>query len=172
MKLDADDFELFALPRRHALDRAELDARWKALQTEVHPDRFAAEGAAAQRRAMQWAVRVNEAYARLKEPLRRAAYLCELEGARIDAENNTAMPAGFLMHQMAWREALDEAEGLAAVQALDDEVLAYRRSALDELAETLDVRRDWTAAAGQVRALMFVERFAQDLDARLEALGQ
>lgn len=172
MKLDADDFELFALPRRHALDRAELDARWKALQTEVHPDRFAAEGAAAQRRAMQWAVRVNEAYARLKEPLRRAAYLCELEGARIDAENNTAMPAGFLMHQMAWREALDEAEGLAAVQALDDEVLAYRRSALDELAETLDVRRDWAAAAGQVRALMFVERFAQDLDARLEALGQ
>ena len=75
----------------------------------MHPDRFAAEGAAAQRVAMQWAVRVNEAYQRLKDPLKRAAYLCELHGAPIDAENNTAMPRDFLMQQMEWREALDDA---------------------------------------------------------------
>lgn len=172
MKLDSDDFELFGLPRRQAVDRAQLDARWKALQAEVHPDRYASEGAAAQRIAMQWAVRVNEAYARLKDPLKRAALLCELHGAAIDAENNTAMPAGFLMHQLQWREALDEAEGAAAVEALNDEVLAWRRAALAELERTLDERRDWPAGAQQVRALMFVERFAQDLDGRLEALGQ
>ena len=59
---------------------------------------------------MQWAVRVNEAYQRLKDPLKRAAYLCELDGAPIDAENNTAMPADFLMQQMEWREALDDAD--------------------------------------------------------------
>ena len=75
MKLDSDDFELFGLPRRFALDRSELDTRWRELQAEVHPDRFAVEGAAAQRVAMQWAVRVNEAYQRLKDPLKRAAYL-------------------------------------------------------------------------------------------------
>ena len=172
MKLDSDDFELFGLPRRCAQDRAQIDARWKALQAEVHPDRFAAEGAAAQRVAMQWAVRVNEAYARLKDPLKRAAYLCELQGAKVDAENNTAMPASFLMHQMAWREALDDARDGTAVESLNDEVLAFRRAALAELESTLDERRDWAAAAQQVRALMFVERFAHDLDRRLEALGQ
>ena len=172
MKLDSDDFELFGVPRRFELDRAALDARWRALQAEVHPDRFAAGGAAAQRVAMQWAVRVNEAHARLKDPLKRAAYLCELHGARIDAENNTAMPAAFLMHQMQWREALDEADDAAAVEALNDEVLAYRSESLDALTRTLDERQDWPAAAQQVRALMFVERFAQDLDRRLEALGQ
>jgi molecular chaperone HscB len=172
MKLDSDDFELFGLPRRHALERTELDARWKALQAAAHPDRHAAAGDAAQRVAMQWAVRVNEAHARLKDPLKRAAYLCELHGARIDAENNTAMPAAFLMHQMQWREALDEAADAAAVEALNDEVLAYRSESLDALTRTLDERQDWPAAAQQVRALMFVERFAQDLDRRLEALGQ
>jgi molecular chaperone HscB len=31
---------------------------------------------------------------------------------------------------------------------------------------------DFPAAAGQIRGLMFVERFAQDVDSRLEALGQ
>ena len=109
MNLASTDFELFDIAPRFALDAAALDTRWRALQTEVHPDRFAAEGAAAQRIAMQWAVRVNEAYKRLKNPLQRAAYLCELNGAPIEAENNTAMPGAFLMQQMAWRESLDDA---------------------------------------------------------------
>ena len=96
MKLTDDDFTLFGLPQRHALDRSDLDARRRELQGWVHPDRFAAEGSAAQRIAMQWAVRVNEAYQRLSHPLSRAAYLCELRGVPIAAERNTAMPAAFL----------------------------------------------------------------------------
>ncbi|MCB2022250.1 MAG: Fe-S protein assembly co-chaperone HscB, partial [Burkholderiaceae bacterium] len=106
MKLSDDDFTLFGVAQCFAQDRATLDARWRALQADVHPDRFAAEGAAAQRVAMQWAMRVNEAYQRLKDPLTRAAYPCGLRGAAIDAESNTAMPADCLIKQMAWREAL------------------------------------------------------------------
>jgi molecular chaperone HscB len=171
MNLQDDDFTLFDLPRRQALDVAELDARWKALQGEVHPDRYAAQGAAAQRVSMQWAVRVNEAYRRLKQPLSRAAYLCELHGAPIQAENNTAMPADFLMRQMAWREALDDAgDDPAAVQALQDEVQAHQAAALAQLTRTLDDAGDAAAAAQQVRALMFVERFHDDIDRRLAAL--
>ena len=172
MNLSSTDFELFDIESRFALDRAALDARWRALQGEVHPDRFAAQGAAAQRIAMQWAVRVNEAYERLKDPLKRAAYLCELNGVPIEAENNTAMPGAFLMQQMEWREALDDARDVAAVSALERDVKAHRDAALAALQDTLDLARDPVAAAGQVRALMFVERFAHDVDQRLEALGQ
>jgi molecular chaperone HscB len=172
MNLASTDFELFDIAPRFALDRAALDARWRALQGEVHPDRFAAQGAAAQRVAMQWAVRVNEAYQRLKDPVKRAAYLCELNGAPIEAENHTAMPAGFLMQQMEWREALDEAATVAQVEALANEVSAHHKAALATLQATLDERHDYAAGAQQVRALMFSERFAHDLDKRLEALGQ
>lgn len=172
MSFDSDDFELFGLPRRFEQDRAELDARWRALQAKVHPDRFAADGAAAQRTAMQWAVRVNEAYQRLRDPLKRAAYLCELAGAPIDAESNTAMPADFLMQQMAWREALDEAADLAAVSGLADNVASFRREALARLQQTLDQDAQPVQAAQQVRALMFVERFADDVDRRLESLEE
>src|SRR5256885_14458927 len=105
MNLQSDDFELFALPRQFAQERSTIDARWKELQREAHPDRFASQGAAAQRVAMQWSVRINEAYQRLKEPLRRAAHLCELLGAPVRAEDNTSMPTAFLMQQMEWREA-------------------------------------------------------------------
>lgn len=171
MRLDDNDFVLFDLPLRYAQPRSELDARWKALQAEVHPDRFAAEGGAAQRVAMQWAIRVNEAYQRLKDPLKRAAYLCELHGTPIGAETNTGMPAAFLMQQMEWREALDEAKTLPAIEALADEVAARQRSLHAELALLIDERQDWAAAAAQVRALMFVARFAADVDRRLEAAG-
>jgi molecular chaperone HscB len=170
--MNRDDFELFGIERRFAQDRAALDACWRALQAEVHPDRFAAEGAVAQRVAVQWAVRINEAYQRLKDPLRRAAYLCELAGVPVNAEDNTAMPSGFLVQQLEWREALDEARTAAQVEALADDVRERRAAAFAQLAGTIDVRADWKAAAQQVRALMFIERFAEDVDHRLEALGQ
>jgi molecular chaperone HscB len=169
VKIDDDDFALFGLPRRHALDRTELDARWRALQARVHPDRFSADGAAAQRIAMQWAVRINEAHQRLKDPLARAAYLCELAGAPINAERNTAMPASFLAQQMHWREALEEAEDQLSVEALDQTVAARETELLDEVAKALDERHDPAAAAQRVRALMFLRKFRADVERRLEA---
>jgi molecular chaperone HscB len=172
MRLDSDDFELFGLPRRFAQDAAAVDARWRALQAEVHPDRFAAQGTASQRVAMQWAVRVNEAYRRLKDPLRRAAYLCKLGGADIEAENNTAMPAAFLAEQMHWREALDEARTLDEVQVIAREVGDRREAGFAELGRALDENHDFAAAAQRVKALMFIERMADEIDRRLEALGQ
>jgi molecular chaperone HscB len=170
MRLDSDDFELFGLPRRFALDDEALDARRRVLQGEVHPDRFASQGAAAQRVAMQWAVRVNEAWRRLRDPVARAALLCELAGTRIDAERNTAMPPAFLVRQMEWREALDDARDAAAVQALTDEVKANRAASLDRLRVLLDDVGDVQAAAAEVRGLMFVDRFLESLDDRLAAI--
>ena len=169
ISLSSNDFELFDLPKRFAQDRAALDARWKELQREAHPDKFAAQGAAAQRLAMQWSVRINEAYQRFKDPLKRAAYLCELGGAPVNAENNTAMPALFLMQQMEWREELDATTSAAEAQALHAQVLDARRETLKRCEELLDRQHDLAQAVGQVRALMFIERFCADIEARLEA---
>ena len=172
MNLSTDDFTLFGLPQRYALQRADVDLRWKALQGEVHPDRFAAQGVAARRVAMQWAVRVNEAYRRLKDPLRRAAYLCELRGAPIDAESNTAMPGDFLLQQMHWRESLDEAAAAPAIEALAREVATEHEARLRRVGQLLDECGDAAGAAREVRALMFIERFAEDIERRMETLGQ
>ena len=172
MNLQSNDFEIFDLAPAYALDRDALDQRWKDLQREAHPDRFAAADAQAQRLAMQWSVRINEAYQRLKDPLKRAAYLCELNGAPIQAENNTAMPAAFLMQQMQWREDLEEAETIDQLQRMADEVAATRKGMLSDLQQTADVQRDFASLAGHVRALMFVERFVHDVEDRLDQLGQ
>ena len=172
MNLQSDDFELFDVPRRFAQDRKELDARWKELQRQAHPDRFSAQGAAAQRVAMQWSVRINEAYQRLKDPIKRAAYLCELAGASVAAEDNTAMPGSFLMQQMEWREALDDALTAADVAALQSQVEMSEREALARCEVALDVDHDAAAAVLEVRSLMFLVRFARSIDQRMDQLGQ
>ena len=172
MRLDDNDFVLFGVPEGFAQDRAQLDERWKQLQREAHPDRHAAQGAAAQRVAMQWSVRINEAYQRLKDPMKRAAYLCEQRGAPINAESNTAMPTAFLMQQMQWREALDDAATEADLDALARELSAARAQVLAHIERLLDEAQDAAAAAHEVRALMFIERFDHDVQARFEQLGQ
>ncbi|HEX7888538.1 MAG TPA: Fe-S protein assembly co-chaperone HscB [Ramlibacter sp.] len=172
MNLHYSDFELFGLPQRFAQDQGAIAERWKQLQREAHPDRFAAQGASAQRAALQWSVRINEAYQRLKDPLKRASYLCELLGAPIEAHSNTAMPPDFLMEQIEWREALDEAQAEDELEELSERVTQRRREMLAQIGQLLDLEADPPAAAQQVRALMFIERFAHDIESRLAQLGQ
>ena len=172
MNLQANDFELFGLAQKFSQDRAAIDARWKELQKEAHPDKFAAQGASAQRVAMQWSVRINEAYQRLKDPLKRASYLCELNGAPVNAENNTAMPAGFLIQQMEWREALDDAKTPENMHQIALQANKFGREQLLKIEQLIDSHSNFKSAVEHIRSLMFVERFAQEVDARLDQLQQ
>jgi molecular chaperone HscB len=157
-----DHFALFALPARFAIDEAALEGAHKAVQSRVHPDRFASGTAAERRVAMQWAARANEAYRTLKSPLARAAYLCEQAGVKIDAESNTAMPGPFLDQQMQWREALEDAHrtgDLGQLAGLGRSTALERDRVIAAIAEAIDVRDDHGAAARLVRQLMFIEKF-------------
>jgi molecular chaperone HscB len=167
LSLASNDFQLFGIPEQHALNSSDIDAKWKALQREAHPDKFAAQGAAAQRLAMQWSVRINEGYQRLKDPLKRAAYLCELRGAAINADNNTAMPAAFLMQQIEWREAADDATSDGQIETLRAEVSNAKQNLLAQCGRALDEENDPQAASGLVRSLMFLDKFESELEDRL-----
>ena len=172
MNLQSNDFELFGVPMQFAQDRAAIDARWRELQRHAHPDKFVAQGALAQRLALQWSVRINEAYQRLKDPLRRASYLCELHQISVQAENNTAMPAAFLSQQLAWREALEDARGVADLQAVAAQVQVAQADAWAACAKCLDVQHDYAQAAEQVKSLMFMARLLEDVQARLALLDK
>ena len=77
-----------------------------------------------------------------KDPLKRAAYLCELGGAPVRAEDNTAMPSEFLAQQMAWREGLEEAATLQAVEAIAADIDRAQAAAHAELARAIDGAAD------------------------------
>jgi molecular chaperone HscB len=155
------DFELFSLEPKFRLNTEALNASFLKLQMLTHPDRFAAGTDSEKRLSLQLTTRVNEAYQRLKEPLSRGRYMCELLGVSINAETNTAMPPAFLIEQMQWREALDEPK--ADVRTLKAEVLAKKANLLASMEDQLDSQHDANAAAATVRQLMFVEKFLQTI---------
>lgn len=139
----------------------------------MHPDRFAHAGDAERRASLQWTTRVNEAFQILKNPVARAKHLLELHGVDVAFETNTAMPAEFLMQQMALREALEEATEKKNAQSLDSLRRDLRReeAALEkQIADAIDGRKDYQGAAGLVRKLMFLDRLDEEIDLAYEAV--
>lgn len=160
-------FELFGLAPHFAVDATALDRAYRAIQSQVHPDRFVNAGDAERRASMQQATQVNEAYRTLKDPLARGRYLLELRGVDIASETNTAMPAEFLMQQMEWREALEEAAGQSeSLDAIAARLTLELKQRYDELGRLLDGDAH-VPAAESVRKLMFLERLREEIsDAR------
>ncbi|MFN3984248.1 MAG: Fe-S protein assembly co-chaperone HscB [Rhodocyclaceae bacterium] len=171
--LQKDFFALFGLPRRFEVDETILEAAFHELHARVHPDRHAHLADADKRRAMQWATRVNEAFSTLRKPLSRAQYLLTLSGVDAGLETNTAMSAEFLMEQMEWREAVEEARCARDGEALNQLYIRlnhHAREVFRELAAQFDVDGALDAAAETVRRLMFIEKLQHEIDDALEAL--
>jgi molecular chaperone HscB len=167
-------FELFGLQPAFAIDSAALDQAYRDLQSEIHPDRFAHAGEADQRLAVQWAARANEAYKTLKSPFERARYLLELQGIHALDAKNTRMPPAFLMQQMEWREELAKAvagKDSAALEGLEKATRAAAQGLLAEIADLLDARKDYPAAAEAVRKYRFLEKFLADIHDAFEEIG-
>jgi molecular chaperone HscB len=173
MDFSRTHFELFGLPPSYALDRDRLDAAYRELQNAVHPDRFAQQPEAEQRVAMQWATRVNEAYQTLKHPVNRGVYLLKLQGIDALDAHDTTMAPDFLMQQMTWREAIDEARAEKRVDALDaltDDLRAAHRRIEARLAELIDVARDYEGAREAVRQLRFMDKLIAEVGEVYEEL--
>lgn len=175
MDFRTDHFALFGLNRGFRLDLSDLDSRYRDIQAQVHPDRFANAGDAERRMSMQWATHANEAYQTLKKPLERAKYLLHLAGHDIQAENNTAMPADFLMEQMEWREAvMDSRTGgdHHELEHLHNRLSADVKLRYEELGALLDDSDDCTLATDRVRRLMFLEKLLYEIDDALASLEE
>ena len=102
-----DHFERLGLPRRFSLDAVELERQYLARSREVHPDNFQLGGGLEQRASLELSAALNEAYATLRDPFRRAEYLLQLEGGPSAVELK-AMPASFLEEMLELRMAIEE----------------------------------------------------------------
>ncbi|MDR0234001.1 MAG: Fe-S protein assembly co-chaperone HscB [Zoogloeaceae bacterium] len=165
-KLTSDFFTLFGLPHVFRVSLAALEDRYLALQREAHPDRFAGATEQARRLSMQLAAKINEGYETLKQPVSRALYLLETLGFDAGLENNRALPSEFLMEQMEWREAIQEARRSNDARGLERllERLAHDlASRYETLAALLDEARDFPAALDLTRRLMFLEKLRDEI---------
>lgn len=157
-------FTLLSLPAVFALSDEKVEEAWRRAIALVHPDKFASRPAAERRVAEQWAGRINEARDALIDPVSRATLLLQNAGVDVGRETDTRMPGDFLMQQMLWREALEDAGGDAdKIRRLTTEVQASRDELIAQLTRSIDVEHDFDGARSQVRRLMFVEKLLKEI---------
>jgi molecular chaperone HscB len=168
----SNHFELFGLSPAFALDKELLEKAYRDIQSQVHPDRFARSGDAERRASLEWTTRVNEAYRTLRNPVQRAKHLLELHGVDVAFETNTQMPTDFLLRQLDLREELDRAKSKKDPSLLDElrSRLSQEKKQLEKSIQDLtDTKRDYPAAADEVRKLMFLEKVDAEIDLAYEA---
>jgi len=163
-------FDLFGLTPAFSIEGEALERSYRDIQSKVHPDRFAHAGDAERRASLQWTTRVNEAYRTLRDPVQRAKHLLELNGVDVAFETNTAMPPEFLMQQMELRETLEDAKNAAALDALRRDLRKQKQDLQAAIAEAIDSKKDYHAAAGLVRKLQFLDRLDEEIDAAYEEI--
>lgn len=171
-QLQQNHFALFQLPTQFEVDTTQLDQQYRALQSAVHPDRFASASSNERMQSMQLATQANEAYRTLKDSTARARYLLQLEGIETLEESNTAMPADFLMLQMEWREAIEEASDAKDIDSLDNLLLDIKQKAAEltqELAKAFK-NKDLALAAENVRKLSFIDKITADIHRNIASL--
>jgi len=171
--LSSNFFNLFGLPVSFSIDDRTLVSRFRELQKQLHPDKYASASDAERRWSMQAASFVNEAYQTLGNDLRRANYLLELNGISTDEETDTQMELGFLMEQMEYREALESAPGtsdpFAALDTIRKQLSASVNARLAAFAAAA-TEQNWTQARSIVRQWQFLSKLARELKSMEERL--
>lgn len=160
-------FELFGLVARFELDPLQLAATYRQLQSRFHPDRFATAPEREQLAAVQRAAQINDAFATLKAPLRRAEYLLALRGIDIRGEHQTLQDTGFLMQQLEWREHLADLKEVVnpepAIKDFRQQIKHDHQLLMQQLVESLASGAD-AVAADCVRKLKFVDKLLEELE--------
>jgi len=162
-------FELFGLAPAYALDLPALERAYRDIQSRVHPDRYAHAGDAERRASMQMTARVNEAYRALKDPVRRAQHLLELNGVDVAFETDTSMPEDFLLQQMEFRERLEEAKDAAALDVIRKSLSNQKSEIERQISEQFE-ENSLESAKTLVRKLMFFDRLESEVEDAYEAL--
>jgi len=101
-----DPFETLGLPRRYDLADTDLHAKFIQLSSAAHPDRYT--DPVQQADAAEHAAEINQAYAALKDPEKRADVLLTLQGGPAK-DQDKSLPPDLLMDMIEIREQLEEA---------------------------------------------------------------
>jgi molecular chaperone HscB len=169
---DIDHFARLGLPRMFDTDPVALDRSYFDAQRRLHPDRFATRTPRERAFSQLQAVSLNEAYEALKDPVRRAEYLLGLNGIEVVPEGCSLVNEQALLHEvMELREALAEAEGVDAINALERDALDDVAACMGALSAAFAVD-DLSSAARTTTRLKYLSKFVQECRGRRARLGQ
>ncbi len=174
--MSQDYFSLFGLEPGFRVDNVRLTENFRRLQQAVHPDRFASASAQQQRLALTRTAEINDAYAVLRDPLKRAQYLLStLRGLATDNQSTVSDPE-FLMEQMDLREKLSDLDEQADAKSLSrfsEEIATRLQDKEDQLADAFaDPEDRLTDIQKLILHLQFLQKLQFEIEQKEDKLYQ
>ncbi|MBF7074795.1 Fe-S protein assembly co-chaperone HscB [Glaciecola sp. MH2013] len=167
-------FSLFNLPAAFTVDLVQLKQHYQTLQKMTHPDRFANASEQEKRMYLSKNAQINDAYQVLTSPVSRGEHLLSVRGFTLVGEQETVGDVNFLMQQMEWREDLEAANDIAALDALLASNAANLAAQEEKIAGLLkaDTEQDNASAADELRKMKFLVKLASEIQAKIDAIEE
>ena len=157
-------FELFNLPEKFEIDLEMLQENFRAIQKEIHPDRFATSSENEKVQSMIKSTLANDAYQTLKSPIKRAKYILSLH----QSPEKITLPPDFLMQQMEWEEHFEAIEKNNSELAQFKSTINKKYEEYFSLISTqIDDDQNWSDAAISIDKLYFIEKLLQKINKAL-----
>jgi molecular chaperone HscB len=186
----SDPFETLGVEPRFELDLANVELRHRDLSRVVHPDRHTAAPPSSRRVALSRAIEVNQAFAELRDPVRRAQALLKRYGVAIEEGKEKPADPLLLMELLELGESIADARRARdaasvesqtkALKARETSAIAALGAAFRELeaatttgATPLDeqARAAADSAVKQIGILRFTRRLLDEAALASEELG-
>jgi molecular chaperone HscB len=157
-------FELFNLPEKFQIDLEMLQENYRAIQKEIHPDRFATSSENEKVQSMIKSTQANDAFQTLKSPIKRAKYILSLH----KSVEKITLPPDFLMQQMEWEEHFEAIEKNSSELTEFKSTINKKYKEYSLLISTqIDDDQNWSDAAISIDKLYFIEKLLQKINKAL-----
>ena len=157
-------FELFNLPEKFQIDLEMLQENYRAIQKEIHPDRFATSSENEKVQSMIKSTQANDAFQTLKSPIKRAKYILSLH----KSVEKITLPSNFLMQQMEWEEHFETIEKNSSELTEFKSTINKKYKEYSLLISTqIDDDQNWSDAAISIDKLYFIEKLLQKINKAL-----
>ena len=157
-------FELFNLPEKFQIDLEMLQENYRAIQKEIHPDRFATSSENEKVQSMIMSTQANDGYETLKSPIKRAKYILSLH----KSTEKITLPPDFLMQQMEWEEHFETIEKNSSELTEFKSTINKKYKEYSLLISTqIDDDQNWSDAAISIDKLYFIEKLLQKINKAL-----
>ena len=157
-------FELFNLSEKFQIDLEMLQENYRAIQKEIHPDRFATSSENEKVQSMIKSTQANDAFQTLKSPIKRAKYILSLH----KSVEKITLPPDFLMQQMEWEEHFETIEKNSSELTEFKSTINKKYKEYSLLISTqIDDDQNWSDAAISIDKLYFIEKLLQKINKAL-----
>jgi len=159
----SDYFTLLSLPKKFDIGAKNLDVAYFAMQRKLHPDLFVRKSDKEKQYSMAQSLRINDAYEKLKSPLKRAEYLLELAEIIVNKDGRGLKPPPeILMETMQAREELSETDDKEEIRKILVDATDRKISVIDKINKH-STEDDLDKMAYQTMRLRYLDKLIEEI---------